>query len=218
MYMKRETGKMNGDTMVRTLRIGFSVLALAAFAAPGASWAQQAGDGSVPGLKFSNSKDPVKIDADKLEMRDKEGVAVFTGNVAVSQGDALLKAGQMTVYYSKAKKGAEAPEPANAGVGGIGSSSIDHIDIAGKVYLKSGTQVATGDTGRYDAKNQIMVLQGQKVVLTDGDNIVTGCKLTAHLDTGRANVESCKGQTKGRVSIIMAPKDQQQGGAAPKRN
>lgn len=86
--MKRETGKMNGDTMVRTLRIGFSVLALAAFAAPGASWAQQAGDGSVPGLKLSNSKDPVKIDADKLEMRDKEGVAVFTGNVAVSQGDA----------------------------------------------------------------------------------------------------------------------------------
>ncbi|ENR17723.1 lipopolysaccharide transport periplasmic protein LptA [Brucella suis 63/252] len=216
--MERETGKMNGDTMVRTLRIGFSVLALAAFAAPGASWAQQAGDGSVPGLKLSNSKDPVKIDADKLEMRDKEGVAVFTGNVAVSQGDALLKAGQMTVYYSKAKKGAEAPEPANAGVGGIGSSSIDHIDIAGKVYLKSGTQVATGDTGRYDAKNQIMVLQGQKVVLTDGDNIVTGCKLIAHLDTGRANVESCKGQTKGRVSIIMAPKDQQQGGAAPKRN
>ncbi len=75
------------------------------FAAPGASWAQQAGDGSVPGLKLSNSKDPVKIDADKLEMRDKEGVAVFTGNVAVSQGDALLKAGQMTVYYSKAKEG-----------------------------------------------------------------------------------------------------------------
>ncbi len=103
-------------------------------------------------------------------------------------------------------------------MGGIGSSSIDHIDIAGKVYLKSGTQVATGDTGRYDAKNQIMVLQGQKVVLTDGDNIVTGCKLTRPSRYGRANVESCKGQTKGRVSIIMAPKDQQQGGAAPKRN
>ncbi len=216
--MERETGKMNSGTMARTLRVGFSVLALTAFGAPASSWAQQAADGSVPGLKLSNSKAPVKIDADKLEMRDKEGVAVFTGNVAVSQGDALLKAGQMTVYYNKTKQDGGAPEPASAGVGGLDSSSIDHIDITGKVYLKSGTQVATGDTGRYDAKNQIMVLQGQKVVLTDGDNIVTGCKLTAHLDTGRANVESCKGQSKGRVSIIMAPKDQQQGGAAPKRN
>ncbi|WP_276330974.1 LptA/OstA family protein, partial [Brucella melitensis] len=102
-----------------------------------ASWAQQAADGAGPGLKLSNSKDPGKLDADKLEMRDKEGVAVFTGNVAVSPGDALLKAGQMTVYYSKAKKRAEAPEPANAGVGGIGAASIEHIDIAGKVYLKS---------------------------------------------------------------------------------
>ncbi|MHC5231382.1 LptA/OstA family protein [Brucella sp. LJL56] len=216
--MKRETGKMNKGTMARTLRMGFAVLALGLAAAPTASLAQEGA--AVNGLKLSNSKAPVKIDADKLEMRDKEGIAIFTGNVAVSQGDALLKAGQMTVYYNKAKKDgeAQAPEPASAGVGGLDSSSIDHIDISGKVYLKSGTQVATGDTGRYDAKNQVMVLQGQKVVLTDGDNVVTGCKLTAHLDTGRANVESCKGQTKGRVSIIMAPKDQQQGGAAPKQN
>ncbi|MBB5700208.1 lipopolysaccharide export system protein LptA [Ochrobactrum daejeonense] len=217
--MERETGRMNKGTMARTLRTGFAVLALGMVAAPVASLAQEEGS-AVNGLKLSNSKAPVKIDADKLEMRDKEGIAIFTGNVAVSQGDALLKAGLMTVYYNKAKKDGEgqAAAPASAGVGGLDSSSIDHIDISGKVYLKSGTQVATGDTGRYDAKNQVMVLQGQKVVLTDGDNVVTGCKLTAHLDTGRANVESCKGQTKGRVSIIMAPKDQQQGGAAPTQN
>ncbi|MBC2884224.1 LptA/OstA family protein [Ochrobactrum sp. CM-21-5] len=218
--MERETGSMNKNTMACALRMGFAVLALGIVAAPVAASAQEATGGAVSGLKLSNSKAPVKIDADKLEMRDKEGVAIFTGNVSVAQGDALLKAGQMTVYYNKADKGGEneKAEPASAGVGGLDSSSIDHIDIVGKVYLKSGTQVATGDTGRYDAKKQLMILEGQKVVLTDGDNVVTGCKLTAHLDTGRANVESCKGQSKGRVSIIMAPKDQQQGGAAPKKN
>lgn len=234
-FMKRETGKMIKtihSTMARTARAGFALrqaaLALGIVAAPlgisliipVSAYAQDAGNSAVNGLKLSNSKAPVKIDADKLEMRDKEGIAVFTGNVVVAQGDALLRAGKMMVYYNKADKNA-APqaEPASAGVGGLDSSSIDHIDISGKVYLKSGTQVATGDTGRYDAKNQVMVLQGQKVVLTDGDNVVTGCKLTAHLDTGRANVESCRsGQTKGRVSIIMAPKDQQQGGSAPKQN
>ena len=100
--MERETGKMNKGTMARTLRMGFAVLALGLVAAPTASLAQEGA--AVNGLKLSNSKAPVKIDADKLEMRDKEGIAVFTGNVAVSQGDALLKAGQMTVYYNKAKK------------------------------------------------------------------------------------------------------------------
>jgi lipopolysaccharide export system protein LptA len=55
-------------------------------------------------------------------------------------------------------------------------------------------------------------------VLTDGDNVATGCKLTANMGTGKAFLESCKGQSKGRVSIIMAPKDQQQGGGAPKSN
>ncbi len=117
--MERETGKMNKGTMARTLRMGFAVLALGMIAAPAASLAQEGA--AVNGLKLSNSKAPVKIDADKLEMRDKEGVAVFTGNVAVSQGDALLKAGQMTVYYNKAKKDgdAQAPEPASAGVGGL---------------------------------------------------------------------------------------------------
>ena len=39
------------------------------------------------------------------------------------------------------------------------------------------------------------------------------------MSTGKAFLESCKGQSKGRVSIIMAPQDQQkQGGAAPKQN
>lgn len=224
--MEREMGKMDkaimAGTMARAMRMGFAVLALGIVAVPMTAVAQQNGGETANGLKLSNSKAPVKIEADKFEMRDKEGIALFTGNVAVAQGDALLKAGKMTVYLDKSKDAAnkadDQKEPANAGIGGFDSSSIDHIDIAGKVYLKSGTQVATGDTGKYDAKNQIMILEGQKVVLTDGDNVLTGCKLTAHLDTGRANVESCKGASKGRVSIIMAPKDQQQGGGAPKQN
>ncbi len=214
--------------VMNMVRTGLTVLALVA--APVAGWAQDGGQQApqVNGLKLNNSKAPVRIDADKLEMRDKEGVAVFTGNVSVAQGDALLKAGEMTVYYNKKPKGAagskdaaakdQKGESATAGVGGLDSSSIDHIDIAGKVYLKSGTQTATGDTGKYDAKNQVMTLQGEKVVLTDGENVVTGCKLVAHLDTGHANVESCAGPSKGRVSIIMAPKDQQPGAGAPQKN
>ncbi|MCL7997147.1 LPS ABC transporter substrate-binding protein LptA [Brucella sp. 21LCYQ03] len=214
--MKRETGTMNKSMMTRTLRMGFAALALGLLVAPNSASAQDSQQVPFGSLKLSGGKDPIKIDADKLEMLDKEGRAIFTGNVSVVQGDALLKSGKMVVFYNKDAQG-EGGQSAG-GTAGLSGSGIDRLEISGKVYLKSGTQIATGDTGTYDGKSQVMVLQGSKVVLTDGDNVATGCKLTAHMDTGKAFLESCKGQSKGRVSIIMAPGDKQQGGAAPQSN
>lgn len=228
--MKSETGKMDMGKKARAIQvgrisqIGLTVLAMAFAAAPLAASAQEAAAGGeqVPfgSLKLSSGKDPVKIDADKLEMRDKDGMAIFTGNVSVTQGEAVLKSGKMIVYYNKDAQKQKGGNAAPAGgAAGLSSSGIDRLDISGKVYLKSGTQVATGDHGTYDGKSQIMVLEGPKVVLTDGDNVATGCKLTAHMDTGKAFLESCKGAAaKGRVSIIMSPGEQQQGSAAPKKN
>lgn len=164
------------------------------------------------GLKLSDSKEPVSIDAGKMEVRDKEGIIILTGNVSVKQGDILLRAGRMQVHTGKTKDGGDkaGADKAKGGIGGLSGAGLDaggieKIEVDGKVYLKSGTQVATGDAGTYDAKAQTMVLTGQKVVLSDGDNIATGCKLTANTQTGKAYLESCKGQS-GRVSIILSPK------------
>ncbi|PWL19328.1 LPS ABC transporter substrate-binding protein LptA [Falsochrobactrum shanghaiense] len=213
--MNRETGKMDKSRKTRILRMGFAALALGLVVSPVSVLAQDSEQVPFGSLKLSDSKDPIKIDADKLEMRDKDGMAIFTGNVSVVQGDALLKSGKMIVFYNKDAQGEGGQA---SGAAGLSSAGIDHLEISGKVYLKSGTQVATGDSGTYDGKSQIMVLEGQKVVLTDGDNVATGCKLTANMSTGKAFLESCKGQSKGRVSIIMAPNDQQQGGGAPNSN
>lgn len=166
---------------------------------------------SMEGLKLSDSKDPVSIDAGKMEVRDKEGVIILTGNVSVKQGDIVLRAGRMQVYTAKNKDDAKGADKAKSGIGGLSGSGlnaggIEKIVVDEKVYLKSGTQVATGDAGTYDAKAQTMVLTGKKVVLSDGDNIASGCKLTANTQTGKAFLESCKGQS-GRVSIILSPKD-----------
>ncbi|MBB2972145.1 LptA/OstA family protein [Mesorhizobium sp. RMAD-H1] len=183
---------------------------------PAPALAQQQNPQSVPfgGLNLSNGKEPVQINADRLEMRDKEGIAIFTGNVSVVQGQTVLKSGKMTVYYARSgeNNGSQQAQP-QAAAGGLGAAGIDHLEVSGKVYLKSGTQIATGDSGTYDAKTQTMTLQGKKVVLSDGDNVATGCKLTANTGTGRAFLESCKGQS-GRVSIILTPKNEQQGNRA----
>lgn len=193
-------------TGVKHLAVAFIFGFLAVSLSISGAQAQQA----VPfdGLKLSDSKDPIAITAEKFEMRDKEGVAVFTGDVAVKQGDIMLRAGRMQVFYAKSKEGDDKPKGGIGGLSGagLGAGGIEKLLVDGKVYLKSGTQVATGDAGVYDAKAQTMVLTGKKVVLSDGDNIATGCKLTANTQTGKAFLESCKGQP-GRVSIILSPKD-----------
>lgn len=162
------------------------------------------------GLNLSGGKEPIKIDADNLEMRDKEGIAVFTGNVSVVQGDRLLKAGKMRVYYNKpndSKINDTAPNnntPKQNAPTGLGTSGIEKMEVLDKVYIKQGTQIATGDEGIFNGKTNIMTLTGSNVILTDGNNVATGCKLTAHMDNGKAFLESCPSSKKqGRISVIM---------------
>src|ERR1700722_12194870 len=62
---------------------------------------------SVPLLPGSNSKDPISIDADKLEYFDKEQKAIYTGNVVAIQGDSKLTCSVMTLFLTKTD-----PQPA----------------------------------------------------------------------------------------------------------
>lgn len=163
------------------------------------SLAQSGAGGQMSGLKLSGDK-PIQIESDKLEVRQAENVAVFTGNVTVVQGPTLLKAGKMMVYYVKdpnaAAKGTEA-----TGAAMTGSANIDHLEVSDKVYIKSDDQVATGDNGTFDMKTQVLVLSGKEVVLSQGPNVLKGCKLTVQMKTGLANVDGCG----GRVIMSMTP-------------
>ena len=173
------------------------------------------------GVNLSGGKEPVELNADNLEMRDKDGIAIFTGNVSVVQGDRILRTSKLIVHYAKApdKEGDkdQAGSSANQGqaqtaasdAGGLGSTGVEKMEASGKVYIKTATQVATGDQGVFDGKSKLMVLTGKRVILADGDNVATGCKLTAHMDSGKAFLESCKsaGQN-GRVTIIMNRNEQ----------
>jgi lipopolysaccharide export system protein LptA len=164
------------------------------------SWAQSNATSQMSGLKLSGDK-PIQIESDKLEVRQAESVAVFTGNVSVVQGPTVLKAGKMTVYYVKdpsaAAKGTEA-----AGAAMTGSANIDHLEVEDKVYIKSDQQVATGDSGSFDMKSQVLVLSGKKVVLSQNDNVLVGCKLTVQMKSGLAQVDPCSGQ---RVMMSITP-------------
>jgi len=150
---------------------------------------------SMTGLKLSADK-PIKIDADRLEVHQKDNSAIFSGNVNVTQGPTVMKAGKIVVHYVAGKGETITP----------GASAIDHIEASGKVYVKSDQQVATGDSATFDMKSEVLVMSGSKVVLTDGDNVAVGCRLTVQMKTGEAKLDGCgTNGGSGRVSIVVAP-------------
>ncbi|WP_019219243.1 LptA/OstA family protein [Bartonella florencae] len=163
-------------------------------------------EGTHFGINLSNDKDSVELYADSLEIRDKEGIALFQGDVSVVQGERLLRAAKLIVYYDKTYKGADKAqaETKASSPAWFGSTGFKKMEALGKVYIKIATQIATGDKGVFDGKSKIMRLTGKNVVLTDGDNVATGCALTADMKNGKAFLEGCKtSEKKGRVSIIF---------------
>ncbi len=165
---------------------------------------------TMSGMKLSNDQ-PIQIESDKLEIHDQEHTALFTGKVKVVQGTTTMQSGKMTVYYKDkaAKPAADGAQPAaqpeQSASLASGSADIDKITVTDKVLLTSGTQTATADDGNFDMASQTFILtagEGNKVILSDGPNVFTGCKLTVHMQTGQAELESCG----GRVQIQLDPK------------
>ena len=151
---------MRTETSIVMLAAGL-LLSLAGVAA-----AQEGG--RLTGIKLDGNK-PIQIESDRLEVRESDGLAEFTGNVSVTQGPTLLKSGKMIVYYNT---------DGGSGSAATGSADIDRLEVSGKVYVRSEKQVATGDAGSFDMRTEVLTLTGKEVVLTEGDNVIVGCKLT----------------------------------------
>lgn len=174
----------------RNRRAAAAVLAtILAFAAAPAAVAQQT-ESRMTGLALSNDE-PIQIESDLLQINEETSRATFTGNVKVVQGETTLQSGVMVVHYSK-----------NGGSVSSGAADIEKIDLSKTVLVRSGTQTASADSGSFNMADEVLVLLGEKVVLTEGDNVFIGCKLTVQMKSGQAKLESCG----RRVMIQLDPK------------
>lgn len=206
--------------MLRFAHARHAALMLAAgfalFGTPQETFAQAApakarGASSALGGLGGDSKEPIKIDADKLDVLDKENKAVFSGNVVAVQGETTVRCTVMTVLYEgrggpggtagrpATPAPAPAPAPAAAGAAGQGNdSSIKRILCKGPVTVVSKTQAATSDNAEFDRARNLVIMTGN-VALNDGPNVTRGQKLVYDTVTGVANVEG------GRVQGLFVP-------------
>jgi lipopolysaccharide export system protein LptA len=141
-------------------------------------------------LPGGNSKDPVNINAAKLDYFDKEQKLVYTGNVVATQGESKLQAGTLIIYLTPKEATARAGAPSS-------SSQVRRMEAAGPVTITSKDQIGTGDSGIYEKSENKVYLIGN-VTLTQGPNVTKGDKLIYDLTTDQAAVM-------GRVRSMFVP-------------
>jgi lipopolysaccharide export system protein LptA len=152
---------------------------------------------------FSQNRDqPVHIDAATLEVRDKDKVATFSGDVHVKQGDTAMRCKSLTVYYEQGdESGGKTMQAETPGPGG--QQKIKRLEARGGVVVTQKQQTATGETGVFDMKSNTVTLAGN-VVMTQGQNVLRGERLVVNLTSGVSRVESGK-NGQGRVEGLFQP-------------
>jgi lipopolysaccharide export system protein LptA len=144
-----------------------------------------------PAVTLGQGSGPIKIEADSLEVHDRDKTATFSGNVVVRRDDVTIRAARMNVIYS----GTPTSQNASASSG----DQVKRIEMSGRVLFVQKDQQGSGDTAVYDKVNEIMTMNGN-VVLTQGQNVAKGQKLIVNMRNGQAHLE-------GRPHMIILPND-----------
>ena len=179
-------------------------------AAPGAPGAA----GGVPNALqgFSQNRDePVHITSRRLEVRDKDKIATFLGDVHVTQGDTNMTCQTLVVYYEQSAATGTAPTTLSTQAGG--QQQVRRLLAQGGVVVNRKDQTATGHEGVFDMKSNTVTLEGD-VVVTQCQNVVHGDRLTVDLTSGVSHMESGKSNQR-RVEGLFVPGQQSHQTDAP---
>ncbi len=155
-------------------------------AAPAAS--QSSGSGlASSALARHDTKAPIDIDAARIEVRDRENLAIFSGNVEVKQARLTLDAAQMRVFYER-------------GQGSNSNLTILRLDASDGVTLTSPSERARSAYAVYDVEDRQITMIGN-VVLTRGDSILRGQRLAIDLENGRSTLDGAAAGTTGGTRV-----------------
>ena len=104
----------------------------------------------------------MNIEVATLEVRDRNKIATFSGNVHLVQGDTVLRCKTLVVFYDADQAGG--PAIKSAAPGPTGSSQIRTMEAKGEVVVTQKDQTATGELGelRHDGEHRHAELAGRR--------------------------------------------------------
>ncbi len=130
----------------------------------------------------ANSSDaPISFGADSGE---------YVGNTVTLRGRAELIQGQNRLRADR--------------VSGLSQTGESRIEAAGNVYFVTPEQTIRGDSAVYTTADDMIVVTGD-VILTQGQNVLTGSRLTYNVRTRTARIEA--GGQGGRIRGVFYPQN-----------
>jgi lipopolysaccharide export system protein LptA len=136
----------------------------------------------------------IHITADELISDNAHNNAEFIGNVHARQGNTLITADRLKIFFTSGAKQDEA-SPAQ---------SLEKLVASGNVEIKFDNRLAVARQAVYITAERKLILSGPGATVTSGDNTITGETITYYRDDGRFTVQ---GGTNGRVNAVILPKD-----------
>jgi lipopolysaccharide export system protein LptA len=135
----------------------------------------------------------IYISADEVITELESGKTLFEGNVRVSQGQSVITADRMIVYYRKAEG-----DPDKLAVG----ESIQKIIARGNVEINYENLIAFTDKAVYMADAKVLTLSGTNTKVISGKSSITGSKFILSLTDGGLSIRGRNGQ---RVRALVFP-------------
>lgn len=144
----------------------------AAAVAAVAVMAPQAAPAQLAPQNSTRNDEPVDVFGDKVEVVDK--VVTLTGKARAVQGEAILTADVIVATLDDNQK----PKT---------------INCKSNVRYSNGKESVAGDTALYDDAARTITFTGD-VLVTQGENVITGEVLVYWIDTGRINLTPAAGK------------------------
>ncbi len=145
------------------------------------------------------SNEKIEISSDALTVEHGSRYAEFFGNVKVIQGDSVIKADRIRIYY---KEGVgQDIKPAQS------EDAIEKMVAKGNVKIRFQNRVAVTEEAVYITKTKVLMLSGDNSKITSGNDSISGARITVFTDSNRIMIESSKAQ---RVEAVFYPGSKEQ--------
>jgi lipopolysaccharide export system protein LptA len=128
------------------------------------------------------SKEPIVVTSDSLIADKRKNLITFKGSVVAKTKDMTINSDRMQVTYDNKQR-------------------IDQIKAIGNVIVESGDGKIYSQEATYFNKGEKVVFTGDPRAV-DGENVITGNKITYYLKDERVEVEGSKVYLKENVEGI----------------
>lgn len=153
---------------------------------------------SGPDAPAAKKTDPeakkIHISSERLISNTSDNNAEFIGNVRASQGETLITADSLKIFFSATSDGGPASP----------SQSLEKLVATGNVEIKFDNRLAVARQAVYITAQRMLILTGPGATVTSGDNTITGETITFYRADGRFTVE---GGSNGRVKAVILPEE-----------